>query len=129
MVTLDQIQSYFRQLAAYRLMARESSEFKATPIEAGLVLIDIDSGITQTVALTPEDERAFEVQLDTLLRFVEQRRSSLERLAGLEFQPAFLQPRPGQESIQQELDEAGRQSRLVFFEAPTGYGKTGCGTG
>ncbi|MEZ5276297.1 MAG: helicase C-terminal domain-containing protein [Opitutaceae bacterium] len=118
-------QSYFRQLVAYRTLARGSPEFATREIEAELVFIDIDSGITQTVELTTEDEKDFESRIDALLHFVESRRDGLERLAALHFAPAFAHPRPGQESIQQELREAGRASRLVCFEAPTGYGKTG----
>ena len=116
---------YFRQLAAYRSLAGDSSASATPPVEAELVFIDIDSGVTQTVGLLPEDERDFESQINALLRFVDHRRASLIRLAGLRFQPAFAHPRPGQESIQKELDDAGRNNRLVFFEAPTGYGKTG----
>ncbi len=117
--------SYFRQLVAYQVMARECEDFESARIEAELVFIDIDSGITQSIGIEPEDEQAFEAQLDRLWRFVESRRSGLERLATLNFKPAFTTPRPGQETIQDEIEAASRNARHILFEAPTGYGKTG----
>lgn len=117
--------SYFRQLAVYLAIAPESLCTGSVPAKAELVFIDIDSGITQTVNLEPEDRQALEAQLKALWHMVENRRAGLERLSTLSFEPAFAVPRPGQESIQEELDAAGAGLHPILFEAPTGYGKTG----
>lgn len=117
--------SYFRQLAVYQTIAPGSPPFASDPVGAELVFIDIDSGITQTVNLEPGDQKDLEAQLEGLWRMVESRRAGLERLSTLAFEPAFPVPRPGQETIQDELDAAGGGLHPILFEAPTGYGKTG----
>jgi DNA excision repair protein ERCC-2 len=118
--------SYFRQLAAYDRLLREGNIRSVMPFTCEMIFIDIETGVTQHVALEEEDRSGFERQLDLLAQFVERRRSGLERLKTLSFQPAFKHPREGQETIRQELDKAASRSKMVFFEAPTGYGKTGC---
>lgn len=121
----DGFASHFRQLAAYDRLAREGSGGTGDSVTCELVFIDIATGVTQPVALDEEDQRAFDRQLDRLVHFVERRRSGLERLKTLRFQPAFDRPREGQETIRQDLNEAASRSKMVLFEAPTGYGKTG----
>lgn len=121
----DGYASYFRQLAAYDRLVQNGRDGTGDAAISEVVFIDIETGVTQPVNLDEEDKRNFDRQLDQLVQFVERRRSGLERLKTLHFRPAFDRPREGQETIRQDLDEAASRSKMVLFEAPTGYGKTG----
>ncbi|HVZ64635.1 MAG TPA: helicase C-terminal domain-containing protein, partial [Lacunisphaera sp.] len=84
------------------------------------------SGLAQTVALTAADQAVFKIQLERVADFLDLRRRARERLSRLQFQAPFTQLRPGQETTRADLDRAlGGQHGPVFFEAPTGFGKTG----
>jgi len=117
---------YFRQLAVYQCLHREPGG--APGILAGeLVFVEPATGITQILAQDADTAHAlFDARLAELCGFAEQRRSGLERLRTLRFAPAFASPRPGQETILDDLRTAASRSPVVLFEAPTGYGKTGC---
>ncbi len=137
--------AYFVQLATYLVLQR-ALEAKAPRAE--LVFVEASSGLSQTVALTPFDEAIVHHQLDVVVGFLNQRLRATARRRALEFSPPFPSLRPGQETIQQDLtaafggdegpkskDEASllqpstldsRPSTVLLFEAPTGYGKTGC---
>jgi len=121
----DTYPTYFRQLAAYHRLGTGGEKRGAAPIIGEMVFIDIETGVAQPVRLNEEDRRGLDRQLDQLVEFVERRRSGLERLQTLRFRPAFDHAREGQETIQTDLDEAAAQSNFIFFEAPTGFGKTG----
>ncbi len=95
------------------------------PVRAELVFVEAGSGLVQTVPLTPADEALFRAQLDRVAEFVEARSRARQRLQGLRFRPAFATPRPGQETTRAELTALFQRQPLVFFEAPTGFGKTG----
>lgn len=121
--------SYFLQLAVYVVLMRA----RGPAPRAELVFVEADSGISQTVALTPYDEALVHHQLREVTAFLNDRLRAAERRSSLVFHPAFPSLRPGQETIQQELHDAFKQPggarperRVVFLEAPTGYGKTGC---
>jgi Rad3-related DNA helicase len=145
--------SYFRQLAAYLVLARTTARpliaaaaalgdstdrpSPLTPLRAELVFVETSSGLTQTIALTPFDEALIYHQLDALVEFLNLRARATERRRSLEFQPAFTTLRSGQEDIQKNLSAAfadhtitpttaSPSKKILFFEAPTGYGKTGC---
>ena len=117
-------------------------------LKAELVFVEIGTGITQSVALGADDEMSFHAQLERLAEFLDLQVRARDRLRGLQFHPAFAALRPGQETIQEDLLAAfscgtpgtlqtigspesfsappsRRASTTVFFEAPTGYGKTG----
>ncbi len=116
-------------------------------LRAELIFVELGTGITQTLALTADDELLFRVQLERLVEFLNLRQRARDRLRELRFRPAFATLRPGQETIQAELaDVFGtvenpksnvqdrsfpsstfdlRPSTVLLFEAPTGYGKTG----
>ena len=122
---------YFRQLAAYTVLIRtaEESQLAAldrTTLRAELIFVEAGSGLAQTIVLTPFDEALFFHQLDAIVEFLNLRLRATERRRSLQFRPAFSQLRPGQENIQAELAAALASSPNLFFEAPTGYGKTGC---
>lgn len=121
---------YFLQLAAYAVLRRALG---AKGTKAELVFVEAGSGLAQTIALTPFDEALVHHQLDVLVEFLNLRQRATERRRSLTFRPAFESLRPGQETIQQDLQAAFGQSALrtphsaiLLFEAPTGYGKTGC---
>jgi DNA excision repair protein ERCC-2 len=119
--------SYFAQLATYVALRRiATAGAPASPLRAELVFVEAGSGLAQTVALTPADDAIFRVQLERVTEFLDLRHRARERLRRLRFQPAFAQLRPGQETTRTELEAALQgQHGPVFFEAPTGFGKTG----
>jgi len=114
---------YFAQLATY-LALRALAE-PATKPRGELVFVEVDSGLAQTVVFTPEDDAVFRVQLERVAEFLDLRLRSRERLQTLRFSPAFEELRPGQETVQAELTAALQKHPVIFFEAPTGFGKTG----
>ncbi len=116
--------AYFLQLAAYAVLRRALG---AKGTRAELIFVEAGSGLSQTIPLTPFDEALVHHQLDALVEFLNLRLRATERRRSLQFQPAFAQLRPGQETIQRDLASVFRPpSSVVLFEAPTGYGKTGC---
>jgi DNA excision repair protein ERCC-2 len=121
---------YFAQLATYLALGRLHAPIHealtpSTPLHGELVFVEAGSGLTQTLAVTAQDENSFQVQLERLTEFLNLRLRARERLRNLSFSPAFAELRPGQETIQQDLAAALREHPVVFFEAPTGFGKTG----
>jgi len=143
--------SYFLQLAAYAVLVRASSlnsqlsALNRSALRAELIFVEAGSGLAQTIALSAFDEALVHHQLDALVEFLNLRLRATERRRSLHFHPAFPSLRAGQETIQQDLLSAllpddgqdkhragSSQQRRSFqpsallFEAPTGYGKTGC---
>ena len=94
-------------------------------LRAELIFVETSSGLAQTVPLTPADEGLFRAQLERVVEFLNLRLRARERLRHLRFRSPFTTLRPGQETTQHELTAAFEQNPLVFFEAPTGFGKTG----
>lgn len=118
--------SYFRQLAVYQCLHRDPGA-PVGVLPGELVFVEPATGITQILPQDPETAHALlDARLAELCRFAETRRRGLERLRTLRFAPAFASPRPGQETILEDLRSAATRSPVVLFEAPTGYGKTGC---
>ncbi len=119
---------YFVQIATYAALARLGTSTVAPPgtaIRAELVFVEAGSGLAQTVPLTPADESLFEYQLERVTDFLNLRWHARERLRRLRFNPAFIQPRVGQETTRAELTAAFSKIPVIYFEAPTGFGKTG----
>jgi DNA excision repair protein ERCC-2 len=142
---------YFRQLAAYAVLLRTAAKspmpaLDRVALRTELIFVEAGSGLAQTIVLTPFDEALVFHQLDAIVEFLNLRLQATERRRTLQFRPAFSTLRPGQENIQTELSHAlsprkqawnriqdGASSAasrsdapIVLFEAPTGYGKTGC---
>ncbi len=123
--------AYFLQLAAYAVL-RRTLGVKGTRAE--LIFVEASSGRAQTIALTPFDEALVYHQLDAVVEFLNLQARATARRRALQFHSAFATLRPGQETIQQDLTAAFHPpatfhrppSSVVLFEAPTGYGKTGC---
>jgi DNA excision repair protein ERCC-2 len=122
--------SYFAQLAAYLALARLAAPIHPalrpeTPVHGELMFVEAGSGLAQTIVCTAADEQGFHVQLESLAEFLDLRLRARERLRRLNFRPAFATPRPGQEDIHTRLRATLQERPVVFFEAPTGFGKTG----
>ena len=116
---------YFVQLATYAALHRLAPASPPTALRPELVFVEVGSGLSQTIALTPADDALFRAQLDRLVEFLGLRLRARERLRHLRFRPAFAAPRPGQETTRADLTARFERSPLVLFEAPTGFGKTG----
>lgn len=128
---------YFVQLATYATLRRlrllaDDPAYQVLgdvgadgPVRAELVFVEVGSGLAQPIVLTPADEGLFRAQLDRLAEFLNLRLRARERLQHLRYRPAFATARPGQETTRAELTQLFGQQPLVFFEAPTGFGKTG----
>jgi len=122
----EHYEGHFIQLAVYQCLHREPDQPPGI-LHGELVFVEPATGITQVLAQSPSEALTqFENRLGELCAFAETRRSSLERLRTLHFKPAFPSLRPGQEAAQADLRAAAARSPVVLFEAPTGYGKTGC---
>ncbi|HZP60893.1 MAG TPA: PD-(D/E)XK nuclease family protein, partial [Opitutaceae bacterium] len=115
---------YFVQLAAYLALLRANGDSRLPAAE--LLFVEAASGLVQPVALAPADEALFRAQLERVVEFLEHRRRARDRLRSLHFRPAFAELRPGQAEAAGQLRTAvAAPSAAVFFEAPTGFGKTG----
>jgi hypothetical protein len=113
---------YFVQLAAYAALRRP----RDAAIRGELIFVEVDSGLAQTVALTAADEAEYGARLDRLVDFLELRQRAGERRRALQFRAPFGTLRPGQETVERELEAAVRAGRsAILLEAPTGFGKTG----
>ncbi len=126
---------YFIQIATYGALARLGlsslgSQYpipvsQLSALSSQLCFVETQSGLAQTIALTPVDDGLFRAQLERVAEFLDLRLRARARLRGLRFRPAFATPRPGQETTQVELTALFERQPLVLFEAPTGFGKTG----
>jgi Rad3-related DNA helicase len=145
--------AYFVQLATYLALLRLAPEPGARQLSVGvparfptetagtrqpivdtprgalrgeLLFVEAGSGLSQAVALTPADDGLFQARLEAVAEFLTARQRARERLRGLRFRPAFATLRSGQETTRTDLSAALQRARApVFFEAPTGFGKTG----
>ncbi|HLP26612.1 MAG TPA: helicase, partial [Acidobacteriota bacterium] len=132
-------------LATYVVLARAAAlnsplaTLDRSKLRAELIFVEASSGLSQTLTLTAFDEALVHHQLDAVVEFLELQLRAAERRHRLNFHSPFPSLRPGQESIHQDLATAfhgppatdqskiqNRKSKIVFLEAPTGYGKTGC---
>lgn len=117
--------AYFLQLAAYVVLSRALG---TSPAGAELVFVEANSGLVQAIALSPFDEALVFHQLDAIVDFLNLQMRAAQRRHTLQFRPPFAALRPGQETIHADLQAAFAPPRppVLLFEAPTGYGKTGC---
>ena len=116
--------AWFLQLEAYRQLFPRMPGNTEEPPGAELVFVEYQTGFIQTVTLD-ESAADFNAQLERIYEFVERRREHLERLREFTFQPPFPSLRAGQESVGPDLERAFDERKVTFFEAPTGFGKTG----
>ncbi len=109
------------QAACYRRLRA----LAGPPPEVELLLLEIGSGLRQTVRWTEDWDGVLTARLQALAEFAEERRSSAARLRSLGSVSAFDAPRPGQTEAREELARIETRAGTVLFEAPTGFGKTG----
>lgn len=117
--------SYCIQLLAYRELLNRLEPKPTGNIDLDLFLIELSTGITQSILLDDRFDTLVVDQLDLLADYLDRKSERLFRLRSLRFKPAYETPRPGQETIQTDLNTAFQNSPIVCLEAPTGYGKTG----
>jgi DNA excision repair protein ERCC-2 len=122
---LDRFRSYFLQLGTYLVLADSNPSYRDLLIHGELLFIDITEENSQSVMIGTDFKDHFLDQMEILYSFLEQRWLSMQRLRGLDFNLPFSSLRPGQEHTRELLDRAGNQSKMILFEAPTGFGKTG----
>jgi Rad3-related DNA helicase len=117
-------QSYFAQLGSYLAMLQHNKDRKL-PHTGELLFINIDDGIRQHITDDQHCIGLFNTQINTLWDFLENQLTRQTKFQSLQPVKAFEKLREGQESIQAELVSATERSQVVFFQAPTGFGKTG----
>ena len=122
---LAEYPAYFAQAATYQSMLEVLPEYAGQLITAEVQFINIENGALQSVSLGPSEHAIFKKQLDQLIPFLNERLESLNRLREAQIKPAFDTLRVGQAELFQTLHNAALQSRHVFAQAPTGFGKTG----
>jgi Rad3-related DNA helicase len=115
--------SYIVQLATYAALRRMDAAEPA--LAAELVFVEIATGILQTLPLDRTDELLFTQRLEQLTSFLDEQHRSRERLRGLRVHAPFSELRPGQADASRALADALERNRVIAFEAPTGFGKTG----
>ncbi|MGC9450349.1 MAG: ATP-dependent DNA helicase [Oceanipulchritudo sp.] len=112
---------YFHQAMLYAFLLGRKGAFPRVE----LVLLEIQSGLTQTVLLGEEDLEALHAHLEKVVGELEERRGHFAFLRNLVVPAPFEEWRPGQEETREALEAALESHRIVLFEAPTGFGKTG----
>ena len=117
---------YFVQLSAYLALLLLLPENSSKTIEGELVFADVSGGgFVQNVPHVTEDMEAFENKLLLLLDFLEERRASQKRRTQFKFNPPYDSWREGQVETLHSLKKVSSLTPITFFEAPTGFGKTG----
>jgi Rad3-related DNA helicase len=126
--------AYFVQLATYAALRRQAAlpPVDAAPrpapppqIRAELHFVEIATGLSQTITLSPSDDALVHTQLERVTEFLNLRHRARERLRNLHYRPPFTTLRPGQETTGRDLAAALAAHPIILFEAPTGFGKTG----
>lgn len=118
--------AHLRQLAAYMVLLPVMPEFhKTSTITGELVLVDIRSGIRQTIPLGDDGRPLFDQQLDRLVKFLDRRQKRVDALHSITIRPPFDEWRDGQPEAVAALKSHTVSHPFIFFQAPTGFGKTG----
>lgn len=118
--------SYFNQLSLYLELARQLPDWSPAQLRGELVFVDLDDGFTQNVPLDPgESTHRHQLQTAELARFLRLRTEARDSHGQLTLAPPFPEWRPGQEETFSALRNSRPRARILLFEAPTGFGKTG----
>lgn len=117
--------AYFCQAGAYVRLARILPVYEGKAVSGELVFIEINEGLRQVIALTPEHEALFEQQVEAVCAFLNERHDARARRRSLDFTPAFPAFRPEQDSALAGLRDKSTRVQTILLEAPTGFGKTG----
>lgn len=116
--------AYCTQLAVYLHLAELRGLWEGRPLRGELVFVDIGEGLRQAVPLTDGPARLAR-QWEQWRPFLEDLRARRQAARALAWEPPFADLRPGQEHVEEALHRAAAGGQTVFFEAPTGFGKTG----
>jgi DNA excision repair protein ERCC-2 len=116
--------AYFQQAATYALLAPLAHPMEGRRLRAELLFVNIDDGLMQSVEVA-EPEVRFSASLDIFIGFLESHRARRQAYREVAAKPAFEKWRPGQRETRERLAETLEREKLLFFEAPTGFGKTG----
>ena len=116
---------YFTQCAIYFHLLQQQCDYADTQLSASLTLIDIETGLSQTIELDDQDKATVHEQLDALLPFLNDRSNAHTRLQSIETKAPFSKLREGQSELINALEKATLQSPHILVQAPTGFGKTG----
>ncbi len=111
--------AHFRQIALYSLLAQDAVSPKSF-----LLFIDPDSGIRQQVWLERKDIDLLERHIDLLLEFLDDVEERTHTRSTLQWESFAKSPRCGQIEASRLLGDALPRSRVIGFQAPTGFGKT-----
>ncbi|MBT3467755.1 MAG: DEAD/DEAH box helicase family protein [Opitutae bacterium] len=125
---LYQYPAYFAQLQTYLAMALHNGLANNLDLQGELIFINITEGLSQTVKLTSTNLGIYETQREKLKKYLSQRSIDHNRVRSFSFTPPFPSWRSGQEDALEKLryqHEQIRHEQPLYFEAPTGFGKTG----
>jgi len=113
---------YFAQAGVYLALARLGGDASLAGASAELLFVDMEGGARQVVRV--EEASDLERRLADLAEFAEARRGCRARIAAAVIEPPFAELRQGQEKTAEALAGAAAKSRIVLWEAPTGFGKS-----
>ena len=117
---------YFAQLAMYQSIGQHHPDWNDRPIEATLTFIDIHNETIQSVEISSElSAHLIKERHHRLTPFLQSRTDAHLRLKQLNYRPPFQSLRPGQAETKKGLQRLATQYSKIYFQAPTGYGKTG----
>lgn len=121
----EEYPSYLTQLATYCVLITSLQGLEEKTVSGTLLLVDINSGVQQRVALAREAQTLFMKQMEELYPFLQSRWTGHQRRTHLQLGPAFPHYREGQKETLQAVDQGLNRGPILFLEAPTGFGKTG----
>lgn len=116
--------SYFTQLGTYLALLSRRKDLEL-PFRGEMLFINIDDGIRQRVREDGHCADLFHARIHHLWKHLVYLQTRRGKFRGLPRIKAFANLREGQETIERELKETCGLSPVVFFQAPTGFGKTG----
>ncbi|MCD8481980.1 MAG: hypothetical protein LR015_04455 [Verrucomicrobia bacterium] len=116
---------YMRQLALYLELFPLSDKSHGKLIQGELILVDISSGVVQTLFPSEHPQVLLEPIWHHLLSFVEARRKTLKLRRSLVVASPFNAWRQGQETFRDDLFASATRAQVLALQAPTGFGKTG----
>lgn len=122
--------AYVIQAACYQLLwnlkhGYADADAGTTPARAELVFIELASGIVQEVPLMDNAQERVMTQAELIAAFAEERSRRSQHLRQLNYQFPFTHLREGQGDAWEYLQRAANRYRMIAFQAPTGFGKTG----